>query len=117
MVISFEPPSQLRAFAIREDIPFLLLSDPKREAYAAFELGRKPLRGVYTAATVLAYLRGLFKRRLPRLPRHTDTLQMGGDVIVSREGRIVFLHRSRDPADRPSIGDILGILQGLKQAW
>jgi hypothetical protein len=115
VVVSFEPAAELAAFARQEGLPFPVLSDPDRRAYSAFGLaGRASLRRLYTPGTLLAYLQGFFRGKLPRLPgRRDDTHQLGGDVIMSREGQVIFKHPSHDPADRPSIEDIKRALKGL----
>lgn len=40
-----------------------------------------------------------------------DALQMGGNVIVNAQGRIIFLHASDFPADRPAVEDMLEVLR------
>ena len=42
-----------------------------------------------------------------------DTLQMGGNLIVDRTGRIRYLYRSRASTDRPAVTDLLDILHQL----
>ncbi|HXG36727.1 MAG TPA: SelL-related redox protein [Dehalococcoidia bacterium] len=118
VVVSFESPAELAAFARREGSDFLFLSDPKRRAYAAFGLAAKPtLWRLFSPATVIEYLRGFLAGRPPRLPRHgTDTHQLGGDVIISQTGEVVFVHRSREPADRPSFAQLEAALRDLKAA-
>ncbi len=44
-----------------------------------------------------------------------DPLQMAGNVIFDSKGNIVFVYASQFPADRPSIGDMLQILENLKE--
>jgi hypothetical protein len=36
-----------------------------------------------------------------------DSSQLGGDIIVDREGIIRMAYRSHDPTDRPPVSDIL----------
>jgi hypothetical protein len=34
-------------------------------------------------------------------------LQLGGDFLLDRAGRLVFAHRSANPADRPTMAALL----------
>jgi len=36
-----------------------------------------------------------------------DTLQLGGDFVVGRDGRLVYVYRSKGPADRPPVDDLI----------
>ena len=39
-----------------------------------------------------------------------DPHQMGGDFIVDKEGRMILIHPSQTPADRPSVIALLDAL-------
>jgi hypothetical protein len=66
-------------------------------------------------------MRLMAKGRRFRWPRQ-DARQLGGDVIVDRSGRIAWVYRSRNPADRPSTAEVvrrideLAHLNSLKRA-
>jgi hypothetical protein len=36
-----------------------------------------------------------------------DIYQAGGDFLLDSAGRVLFAHRSRDPADRPAVSRLL----------
>lgn len=40
-----------------------------------------------------------------------DPLQMGGNAIFNAKGRIIFLHPSEYPADRPTVEKMLEVLR------
>jgi len=40
-----------------------------------------------------------------------DMLQLGGDFILSEDRRLVYAHRSKDPADRPAARTLVAQLQ------
>jgi hypothetical protein len=43
-------------------------------------------------------------RRGRRLQRSDeDMLQLGGDVVIDRRGRLAWIHRSEGPEDRPTV--------------
>ncbi len=110
LVVTFEPPSEAARFAQQARLPFTMLSDPDRRAYAAFGLRRGRWGQVWGWNTATAYLRGLLAGRWPRPPRG-DLGQLGGDFVLDREGRLVFAHCGRDPADRPAVGQLLAALR------
>lgn len=111
-VISFSPPEQNALFVGEEDVPFLVLSDTGRAAYRAFGLESGAGQHIWTVAALRAYLRGLLQGRWPRWPTQ-DITQLGGDFVVDSDNRIVYAHRSEDPADRPSVD---ALIQALRRA-
>ena len=42
-----------------------------------------------------------------------DTLQMAGNFILDTDGNLALVHKSQNPADRPSVQDILEFLTKL----
>jgi hypothetical protein len=110
VVISFEPLEQLRNFADEESLPFLILSDTKCEAYRAFGLQEGPMHRLLGLATIRAYVQGLFQGRRPKMPR-ANTRQLGGDIVINASGKVVFLYKSKSPADRPVVGVLLDALR------
>lgn len=106
-VVAFAPPESLARY--REqlglgDMP--LLSDPPRLTYAAFGFGRGSVRRVWLDPRVWRrYAQLLLSgRRLQRTQE--DTLQLGGDVLVDKEGRIRWIHASDGPEDRPTLAQL-----------
>ncbi|MFK7959419.1 MAG: SelL-related redox protein [Phycisphaerales bacterium] len=81
-----------------------VVSDPDRELYRGFELGRGSLRQLFGPRVwwrgFLATLRGHFVGRLVG-----DGFQMPGAFLVE-DGRIVRAFRHRDAADRPNLGEL-----------
>ena len=43
-----------------------------------------------------------------------DSAQLGGDFIVDTNGILRLAYRSHDPTDRPSVDDLLNLLQQLE---
>jgi hypothetical protein len=53
----------------------------------------------------------LLREGLPRKDYgKEDIYQSGGDFLIDHDGRILFAHRSRDPADRPSAERLLQVI-------
>ena len=110
LVVTFEPPAKVAQFVEREGVPFPVLSDVSRRAYADFGLRRGRASKVWGWSTAKVYLRDLLVGHLPRLPSG-DLAQLGGDIVLDAEGRIVFLHRSQNPADRPTVDTVLAAIR------
>ena len=87
-------------FAIPDTIP--LLADEGRAVYQAYGMRVGSLRQVYAPQVLKKYatlIRGGWQLRLKT---DEDTRQLGGDVIVGADGRVVFALCSKNQADRPT---------------
>ncbi len=105
-VVTFTPHEQLSLYRERLGLPFALLSDPDRTAYGAYGLGRGSVWRVYGPRVVLRYVELLrHGRKLQRITE--DTLQLGGDFVVGRDGRLVYALQPDGPDDRPPVTDIV----------
>jgi len=93
------------------DLPYPLLHDPDLAAYRALGLGRGTWWQVYGPATLWTYAKLLLRgRRLRRT--EVDGSQLGGDVVIDADGRIVLAHASRTPTDRPPVAELLAAVRG-----
>jgi hypothetical protein len=108
VVISFGPARQARAWLEETSAPFTLLLDPERAAYRAYGLEHSLLRS-WGVKVWLRYAQLLLTGR-PWRGIQGDSGQLGGDIIVDARGVIRLAHRSHDPTDRPSVGELLAIL-------
>ena len=106
-VVSFAEPDKLRPYQERHRWPFGMFADPDRSIYRAFALNRLSWFRVYSPGTLKLYWQ-LLRQGMKRENHGADDVyQAGGDFLLDREGNIMFAHRSRDPADRPSVAKIL----------
>lgn len=106
--VTFESPERVRAYRQREQLAFPILRDPRRDAYRAFGLARGA-REALGARTVGYYARQALRGRLPRLAS-SDWRQLGGDALLDRRGNVCWVYRSREPADRPAIAELLAAI-------
>lgn len=89
-------------------LPFEVLCDPERIAYRYFGLERGGLWMFLNLRVLWHYIRMIFSGLLPQKPESgEDLFQLGGDFVLSAEHRLLFAHRSHDPADRPSIDELI----------
>ena len=88
------------------ELTFPVLVDLDRTAYAAWGLCRSSVAGVWLDPHVWRAYAGLIARgeRLRRPGR--DTLQLGGDFVGDRSGRLTYA-RPQQRDDRPPVGVLL----------
>ena len=91
-------------------LPFPLLSDPDRDVYRAYGLRRGRLSQLLRPGTVLAYIKLLGRGRLYHF-RRSDLRQLGGDFVIDEGGKVQYQYRSAAPHDRPSVDQLLRILE------
>ena len=97
--------------------PFVVLADPQRRAYAAFALRRLSWWRVFSPATLKFYLKLLRQGAKRQGYGKEDIQQGGGDFLIDRAGSILFAHRSREPADRPSPERLLREMDRIRAAY
>lgn len=113
LLISFGADREARAWLRETGAPFRLLEDPGRDVYKRYGLQRSWL-GSWNLKTLWRYIQLMARGRRWRGIRG-DSAQLGGDFIVDRQGTIQLTYRSKDPTDRPSVGDLLVALRRLGQ--
>ena len=102
-LVTFTRQRNLRGYRSRLALAYPVLTDESRACYRAYGLGRGPWWRIWGASTLLAYGR-LLRTGQRRLRRpEEDTLQLGGDFVIGRDGRLVFVYRSTGPSDRPAV--------------
>ncbi|MGE3449230.1 MAG: AhpC/TSA family protein [Microbacteriaceae bacterium] len=110
-IITFSAPAQVVVYQRMRLAPLPVLVDEARSTYAAYGLGRGSVWKVWGPKVWWAYARLL--RRGRRLHRPTeDTLQLGGDFVVGRDGRLAYAFRSQDPDDRPPVDELVAAVHG-----
>ena len=114
--VAHNDPELLTAKMLHDlELPYILLLDPARTAYARWGLGEAGMRswlslGLYWA-TLTTALRVWLKKEssLGHAPGRT---QLGGDFVVDRTGKLVFVNRLKSFHDRAKIAELLAALQG-----
>ena len=106
VVITFVQPARLAEYLRTRPWPFRVLADPERAAYRAFGLESVSWRQILQPHVILKYLGLILRGWLPR-PAHEDVHQLGGDFVLDASGQITYSYRSHDPADRPSVHELI----------
>lgn len=104
-VVTFSPVERLDAYRRHLGLDFAVLSDIERVYYRRLGLGQGRWRDVYNPGTLKLYGRLLGRgRRLRRSGE--DFRQLGGDVVVDRNGRLAAVFRPRSPDERPTLAQL-----------
>ena len=108
LVVSQAQPTVLATFLRRHPQPVPVVCDPDRAGYRAFGLERTCWLNFFRPAVVWRYLGLIVRGGKVRTPYPgEDVLQLGGDFLLDRAGRLVFAYRSRTATDRPGIDALL----------
>ena len=114
LVVSQATPEVLNLYLSRFRWKVPVVCDPGRVAYAAFGLERTTWLTFFAPRVRWGYFRGMWKGQRVRKPyAGEDLLQLGGDFILSRAGRVIFTYASADPTDRPAVADLLAAVPSV----
>lgn len=116
LVVSQAQSAVLTRYLERQSWHVAIVSDPDRIAYRAFGLERTGWSAFFRPKVLWGYFRGLFKGYGVKKPYEgEDLLQLGGDFVLDRSGRVVFAYPSADPTDRPAMSAIVEAIRGASQ--
>ncbi|MDQ4025998.1 MAG: AhpC/TSA family protein [Actinomycetota bacterium] len=98
-------------FKEKQDIPFPLLIDRRRETHRAFELQRGTLLEVAGPKQVVRGVKSfLTGNRQGRPAPKQDVLQLGGAMVIGRGGEVLYMHRAKSADDNASADELLEAL-------
>ena len=97
----------LAALATRLELTVPLLSDPAWDLHRRYGMKRGSKRAIFLSiSTWAAYARLVRSWRWKRPSE--DVFQLGGAAIVGADGTLVWIHRSRHPADYTDPQELAG---------
>lgn len=112
VVVTFAAHRTLAGYRRRFVDPLTVVSDEEREWYRAFGFGRGPWWRVWGWRATKRYVE-LIRSGRRDVGIHGDTLQLGGDVLVGRDGRIAWVFQGAGPDDRPDVDEIVERIRAL----
>jgi hypothetical protein len=95
-----------------DPVPFPVLVDRERRAYATWGLGRAPWWRVWLDPNVWKQYAALLRAGNRLRGAGRDTLQLGGDFVVAADGTIAY-SRPQQRDDRPPVGELLSVIDRL----
>ena len=110
------PQSADRAATWRDEVSLggaLVIADPKRTLYKALGARRPKPLWVLRPRVAAVGMRAILAGDRPSVTKGDDTLQLGADVVVDKDGQIAFLHLASDAADRTPPVELVAVLRGL----
>ncbi|MCH2569759.1 MAG: AhpC/TSA family protein [Planctomycetes bacterium] len=113
LVISFDSPEQVNVYCQSNDFPFPVLSDPERNSYQTLGIHRTSWKTMLKLDVMGRYLKLMICGWLPPSKiKMSDVYQLGGDVIVDAQCRLIYQFRSHDPSRRPAV---CGLIEALRK--
>ncbi|MHB8647677.1 MAG: AhpC/TSA family protein [Thermomicrobiales bacterium] len=101
-------------FDVPDSIP--LLADEGRTVYKAYGMRVGSLREIYSPQVIAKYARLIRGGMKMQMKTDEDTRQLGGDVIVGPDGRVILAHCSKNQADRPSSETLAAAVRQARDA-
>jgi hypothetical protein len=114
-VAHFDETDRLTEYRAFHGVPdrIRLLADPDRRLYRAFSVGRGRWWRVWGPRTFVAYAR--LMGRGGRYHRHQgDALQLGGDLVIGREGTLEWAFLPAEPDARPSVAAVVAAVEAAR---
>lgn len=108
VAIGMGTPAMAADFKEQFRVPFQVLVDRTKESYRIPGLKRATVVDAVRPRVLLRGARSVFRRGQGR-PQQ-DPAQLGGAVVVDRNGTILFVHRADDAQDNVPVDDLLAAL-------
>jgi hypothetical protein len=108
VVIGQGTPPHAQAFASDHDVTGLrLLVDPDRKAYEAAGTRMAGVRGLFGPKVALRAARAVASERVMQGRVVGHPAQLGGVLVVARDGSVVWSHLASDAGDNPPNSRVL----------
>ncbi len=112
-VVTFEAGPIVEAYVQDTGLGWPILVDTSLELYRAYGMGSGRIWDVWGPPAWWIYAKLLVRGRRLRIPTG-DVNQLGGDVLIDRDGTVRLHVVGRGPADRPSVDSILQLVGRLR---
>lgn len=98
LLVAMGTPEQTAAFKQKYDVPYTMISDPEQQLYSAMQIGSMSVASAFSPAIFIKAGAALAKGHGIGRP-HGDIRQLPALFIIGTEGKIIFRHYGKDPAD------------------
>jgi peroxiredoxin len=113
LAVFHSPPGKIDKQLRDVDLPFEIIADPEKAAFAAYGVERS-LRGMFTRRVMRDYVRAIGAGFLTRPVGHEGGIQgHPADFLVDGEGIIRLARYGRDYADTMQVDDVVEAAVGL----
>ena len=108
--MTFTRARSLAGYRARFVAPLVVVTDEGRSLYRAFGFERGAWWRVWGLRSIRRYAE-LVRGGRRDIGVDGDTLQLGGDAVIDRTGRIAYLFRGAGPDERPSVDELLDVIR------
>ncbi|MFQ5942977.1 MAG: AhpC/TSA family protein [Anaerolineales bacterium] len=112
LVVGFEKEERAPDWMRRAQVKFPFLIDVDRAVYRAYGVERSILQS-WNPRILWFYFKRLLRGKGVPIFR-ADPTQLGGDILIDREGRIRWIYPSNDAMDRPSVDQLLAAIDNIQ---
>lgn len=111
VLLTFTDADNIPAYREQHQLDLNVLVDRNRSAYKAYGLGRGSIRRVWGFRAAKKYFDLIRSGGFSRLAAPSeDTLQLGGDFIIDKDGVLIYGFWGEGPDDRPQIDELVRAL-------
>ena len=115
-LIMFSDPDDIDTYQHTHRLPLTIVIDRDRAAYRSFGMGRGTWWRVWGLRSWRRYAQIVLRDGRSGIRRPVDdTLQLGGDVVVDRDGIVAWRHEGQGPDDRPSVDRLLEVVDAVRR--
>ena len=112
VLVTFTDLASLTEYQWSNELPYPVLTDPRRKTYSAYGLGRGSVRRVWGVRATKRYVELIRASGFGALRKPTeDTLQLGGDFVIGPAGNLVWGFWGDGPDDRPSVDELVAAVR------
>ncbi|PKB63578.1 MAG: hypothetical protein BZY80_06480 [SAR202 cluster bacterium Io17-Chloro-G2] len=112
LAVSFESSERISQLFRQMQLPFPILSDPRRDTYRAYGLASGNLLRLWAPGTIWTYIKLLARGNWYHFGK-SDLRQMGGDFVLDQGGLVAYEFRGASPHQRPTVSELLAVLDRI----
>jgi alkyl hydroperoxide reductase subunit AhpC len=111
LIVGFEKEQRARDWMRLAQVDFPFLIDLDRAVYRDYGVERSIFRSWHPRVLWFHIKRFLKSKGVPIF--RADPTQLGGDILIDREGYIRLIYTSKDAMDRPSVVELLAAIDNM----